>query len=87
MDAALCDNEGKTALHYTSQNVDTTCVDLLLSYDKTILNKTNYMLRSAIHFAIMNNNQVVVRSLLDHGASINILDSEGYTLIHYAAGK
>lgn len=85
VDAALCDNEGKTALHYTSQNVDTTCVDLLLSYDKTILNKTNYMLRSAIHFAIMNNNQVVVRSLLDHGASINILDSERYTLIHYAA--
>lgn len=37
--------------------------------------------------AVIANNQIVVRALLDHNANVEVVDNEGHTLVHYAAGR
>ncbi|XP_065655150.1 serine/threonine-protein phosphatase 6 regulatory ankyrin repeat subunit B isoform X7 [Hydra vulgaris] len=84
VDAMICCNVGKTALHLTCFNSDKQCVDLLLKYEKKLLNKCDFNHCYPIHSAIIFNNQVIVRALLDHGANASVLDNEKHTLIHYA---
>jgi len=82
----MVDLEGNTALHLTTRNTSQEITELLVQQDRSLLNVCNKAQRHAINNAVLANNQIVVRALLDHGADAQVRDKEGHTLIHYAAG-
>ena len=82
----MVDNDGNTALHFINQNTTKEIVDMLVFYDASLLNIPNKMKRFPINNAVLSSNQEMVRALLEHGADFNVIDNEGHTLIHYAAG-
>jgi len=84
VDLSVVDVDGKNPLHFTDKNDNSNCVDLLLNYDPTLLNKPSKAEKYPIHGAIMANNPVVVRAMLERGMDTQLIDDEGHTLIHYA---
>lgn len=79
--------EGNTALHFTSRNTSAELSNLLLKHDVQLLSIYNKYHRYPINNAVSANNRIVVRALLDHGADTSVVDGEGHTLVHYAAGR
>ena len=83
----MVDNNGNTALHFINRSTTKEIVDMLILRDASLLNIPNKMKRYPITNAVLSSNQEIVRALLEHGADFNVLDNEGHTLIHYAAGN
>ena len=83
----MVDCEGNTALHHASRNTSHTIVDMLVRHNASLLQIANKVRRFPLTNAVVANNQVIVRALLDHGASADVRDGEGHSLIHYAAGR
>ncbi|XP_066916206.1 inversin-A-like [Clytia hemisphaerica] len=81
----MVDNEGNTALHHANRNTSHTIVNMLVPHSPTLLQIANKAQRFPLTNAVVANNQVIVRALLDHGASADVRDGEGHSLIHYAA--
>lgn len=46
---------------------------------------TESMMRTALHLAVLNNNQVLIRLLLSFGANPNAVDIDFCTPVHYAS--
>lgn len=74
-------------MHFTSRNLSAEIVDILLKHSRELLNICNKYHRFPINNAVSANNRIVVRALLDHGSATDVVDGEGHTLLHYAAGK
>ncbi|CAF1081414.1 unnamed protein product [Adineta steineri] len=80
------DEQGRSALHYCSENTDINCACLLLKDDaiKTnILNLRDNEGCSALHLACMNGNETMVKFLCEQGANVELVDNESHSLIHW----
>ena len=82
----MLDKSGKTALHYCSENTETTIARHLLSLDRTILDVQDENGHSALHLAVIVANVVIVMYLLQQGSDVYVEDNEKHTVSHWAAG-
>ena len=84
------DGQGRSALHYCSENKDTSCARLLLENDEIksrILDLQDHEGCSALHLACMNGNESMVEFLCERGANVKLVDNESHSLIHWITGK
>lgn len=81
---AAPDGEGKTALHWTSQNGTRDCADLVLAADPTVVNAKDNAQRTALHMAIGEQNLEVMRGILAApGCDPSLGDEAGRTPLHW----
>ena len=59
-------------------------VEWLLKNNKVSVNIATRTLRTPLHLAAFKLNYKIVKLLLDHGASVNKIDSRGFNPLHYA---
>lgn len=83
---AVRDSGGKTALHYCVENTNTEPVELLISYDRTLIDVRDDLGHSALHLAAVAGNEHVVKCLLQNGADINTRDKDEHSIVHWATG-
>ncbi|XP_076305815.1 uncharacterized protein LOC143222756 [Tachypleus tridentatus] len=81
---ATRDRNGKTALHYCTENRDLTCADLILKSEPSLLNEQDEEGYTALHLAVINGNELMTKYLIHKGADVNIVDSEMHSCIHWA---
>ncbi|MBN1517412.1 ankyrin repeat domain-containing protein [Candidatus Sumerlaeota bacterium] len=67
--------------------VDATPVFPVEPIDRKAVNKRSLRGRTALHFACLGGNPLVVKALLDAGAKVNVKDAEGLTPLHIAASQ
>ncbi|CAF3920329.1 unnamed protein product [Rotaria magnacalcarata] len=80
--------QGRTVLHYCSDNKTIHCARLLLNDElikEKILDLQDKEGCSALHLACMNGNQVMVKYLCEQGANVNLLDHESRSVMHWIA--
>ncbi|CAF1385548.1 unnamed protein product [Adineta ricciae] len=85
-DILQVDGQGRSALHYCSENKDTSCARLLLENDEVksrILDLQDHEGCSALHLACMNGNESMVEFLCERGANVKLVDNESHSLIHW----
>ena len=87
VDLHLQDSNGRTALHYCSDNSSVQPADLLLAADQTLLSAADRDGYTALHLAVMIGNALMVRFLLQRNAPITAVDSEGHGIVHWAIGQ
>lgn len=82
----LTDNEGNTCLHFASESKSLKCLKLL---EKTRVNCLNSHQQTPLHFAFKtsSNSATTVAFLLEKGADPTMIDADGRTCLHLAAGK
>ena len=87
---------GETALHLASREGHIGVVDVLLSEvngqaadvdqpSVSSINKGVGMAETALHYAAKNGQTTVARALLDAGAFVDSITTQGWTPLHYAA--
>ena len=75
---------GQTVLHHVSAfGRDITSLDLLLRYGANIEATSRYG-HTPLHSAVMEDNHLMVSSLLERGANLNARDLDGLTCLHHA---
>ncbi|KJV77018.1 ankyrin repeat domain-containing protein [Orientia tsutsugamushi] len=97
-DATLQDNNRNTPLHLAAQGYNLKITEILLSYNKTIVDVQNNMDRTPLHLALTRlvssqpvssllstESLKVAQALLTHCANVNLQDENGNTALHYAA--
>lgn len=84
VDINKLDNERKSVLHCTSGHLDSSCVDIILSSFSDLLDLRDNNQLTALHMAVKEKNAIIVKSLLDAGADMNVVDTDKHNLIHYA---
>ena len=62
-------------------------MELLCRYDPNIINAVDSQGHTPAHDAVSSSNVLVLRTLLEEGADLNVKDHEGHSLVHWAAGK
>lgn len=81
---AAKDDQGRTAIHYATQDGRKDTMRLLLERRADILAKDKTG-RTALHYAANNGDQEVIQLLLESGAEISAKDNKGQTALHLAA--
>lgn len=82
------DSIGRTPFHYAATGGKSTLLILMAAQDPEIVHVTDDHGRTALHYAIFNQNakQVsIVRTLLELKSDINAVDEEGKTALHHAS--
>ena len=78
------DDDGKTALHWTSTNETRECADLILGSDPNVVNTQDGTGRTALHAAIGDQNLPVMRAILAAaGNDPSLADDSGRTPLHW----
>lgn len=76
-------NDGNTAfMHAAERNTDIETINLLIPLVKDI-NQVNKKGVSALALAVGKNTPAVVKSLIDKGADVRVVDGDGYTLTYF----
>ncbi|KAF2367865.1 Ankyrin repeat-containing domain [Trinorchestia longiramus] len=78
------DRNGKTALHYCTDNPTLACIDQVVAADPSLLSAQEEDGHTPLHLATIAGNRVVAKYLLTRGADVNALDDEKHTAIHWA---
>jgi len=78
------DDQGRTALHYATQDGRKDTVQLLLERGADIVAK-DITGRAAIHYAAVNGDEEVIQLLLEKDADISAKDDKGQTALHLAS--
>jgi len=82
----LCPNsDGLTPLFELVMNSTDPNIISWLKDNHVELNITTSTGASLLHFAAFNDNETILKKLLEEGADINVTDIEGSTILHYAA--
>ena len=83
---ATVDSDGNTALHYAAslENNQAELVNMLLKHGASIEARNNVGV-TPLHAAIGHYNEPAAVALLEGGASLATVDSDGNTALHYAA--
>ena len=81
------DMNGRTALHHCVENADTSCAELLLKTDPSLLSTTDGEGLTPLHMAVIAGNVPLIRLLLKRGASLQCRDQEEHTVAHWATGE
>jgi ankyrin repeat protein len=84
--AHVWSGDGFTALHFAAFFGQESCARVLLEYhaDAGAIAK-NAMQVTPLHSAAAGRNLTIVRALLEHGASVNARQQQGWTALHEAA--
>ena len=80
------DTFGQTALMFASASNHIELVKLLLQEWGADVNATNYDGETALYWASINGNTVIVAMLLENGANVNAQDHVGETALSWANG-
>ncbi|KAK3597127.1 hypothetical protein CHS0354_038046 [Potamilus streckersoni] len=86
-DVTVKDEEGKTALHYCADNLETQCAEMLLEADTTLLNIQDEQMYTPMHMAVLAGNENLLKLLIERGADIHCLDENYHTLVHLATAS
>uniref|UniRef100_A0A8B9HD51 Ankyrin repeat domain 44 n=1 Tax=Astyanax mexicanus TaxID=7994 RepID=A0A8B9HD51_ASTMX len=80
-DLSLTDQKGNTALHLACSKGKEDCALLILEKlpDTTIVKATNSALQTPLHLAVHSGLKQTVKELLSRGASVQVLDENGFT--------
>lgn len=86
IDFTAVDIEGKTALHWTASNTDSSCIQALLNVYPPLLNKKDINGYTALHLTANNGSTYLVRTLLEtDGTDIDARDNLERTALHLAS--
>nr|XP_034325555.1 titin homolog isoform X16 [Crassostrea gigas] len=80
------DDNGRTALHYCADNLETQCAEMLLAKDPSLLEVKDSQGFTPLHMSVISGNVPLLKLLLAKGADIRSLDSELHTPTHWATG-
>ena len=76
---------GRTVLQEACINGHFRIVKMILSLPSINVNRQSFLGKdSALHYAVLVSNRIIVFSLLDHGADPNLMNKCGGTPLHYA---
>uniref|UniRef100_A0A8W8HUJ0 Uncharacterized protein n=1 Tax=Magallana gigas TaxID=29159 RepID=A0A8W8HUJ0_MAGGI len=78
------DDNGRTALHYCADNLETQCAEMLLAKDPSLLEVKDSQGFTPLHMSVISGNVPLLKLLLAKGADIRSLDSELHTPTHWA---
>ncbi len=89
---AVCDPEGRTALHLAAKWGHANVVRLLLKYNlpvdiSIVSTKSREDGWTALHCAVSDGHYEVVTALLSYQASVQVADGNGNTALHLAASQ
>lgn len=84
VDCNIKDKYFNTPLHYAARGNNTEVINILLECTElNILDGGNSNKETALMFAVMNDNQSVVKKLLRRGADATVVNNFGFSAIHY----
>lgn len=84
-DMSLVDSKGRTCLHCATQSDYHACIDFLLSTGcKFLIDERDDQGYSCLHIAVKGNKFESVRTLLEHGASIDAITVDGKSTFNLA---
>ncbi|CAF1170162.1 unnamed protein product, partial [Didymodactylos carnosus] len=78
---------GKTSLHLACANQMENVATMLINKMSTNINVVDHKQRTPLHECAENNNGLLAKCLILHGADENVKDSRGNTLLHLACEK
>ncbi|XP_048733464.1 titin homolog isoform X3 [Ostrea edulis] len=78
------DDNGRTALHYCADNLETQCAEMLLAKDSSLLEVKDSQGFTPLHMSVISGNAPLLKLLLKKGADIRSLDNELHTPTHWA---
>ena len=88
IDLTEADDKGITPLMYAIQKRNSSeVIDLLISNNVNHLDDQDNEGRTALFYAIDNNDLGTIKLLIQHGTSLNIKDNEGYVPLYYSVFK
>ena len=79
------DIDGATTIHIASANGNNEVINILLNEDNTLINEADSMKDTPLHWASIKNQTDTVSLLLANGADTKLANSDGNTVLHYAA--
>ncbi|KAF2122814.1 ankyrin repeat-containing domain protein [Lophiotrema nucula] len=79
------DYKGRTALHFATRMNQFEHTQLLLLYNANVDSPDSALGRTPLLMAIYWNHHRIIKLLIDAGASIDVVDTNGMTILHYAA--
>ncbi|KAK2559776.1 Transient receptor potential cation channel subfamily A member 1 [Acropora cervicornis] len=81
------DQDGMLPIHKAAQSNHVEVISYLLRQDVDQINTTDYEGRTPVMLAAQFNCYDTVKVLLEHGANVDLRDSENKTVLHYAIGS
>ncbi|KAL2674215.1 hypothetical protein Neosp_012665 [[Neocosmospora] mangrovei] len=78
------DDVGFAPLHWAVWKEDIAAFQTLITASANVNQQTSHKRETPLHFACVNHNVDMVRTLVDSGASISSVDSDKWTPLHYA---
>ena len=86
LEVNIGDDEGRTPLHYAADRGQLESVRTLLKLGgRKSMTKVAGIYRTPLHQAVGKGHKDIVSLLLNEGCPINVLDSKGRSVLHYAA--
>lgn len=79
------DIDGATTIHIASANGNNEVINILLNKDNTLINEADSMKDTPLHWASIKNQTDTILLLLANGADTKLTNSDGNTVLHYAA--
>lgn len=79
------DIDGATTIHIASANGNNEVINILLNKDNTLINESDSMKDTPLHWASIKNQTDTISLLLANGADTKLTNSDGNTVLHYAA--
>lgn len=79
------DIDGAATIHIASANGNNEVINILLNKDNTLINEADSMKDTPLHWASIKNQTDTISLLLANGADTKLANSDGNTVLHYAA--
>ena len=79
------DIDGATTIHIASANGNNEVINILINKDNTLINEADSMKDTPLHWASIKNQTDTISLLLANGADTKLTNSDGNTVLHYAA--
>mgnify|MGYP004507483455 FL=1 len=79
------DIDGAATIHIASANGNNEVINILLNKDNTLINEADSMKDTPLHWASIKNQTDTISLLLANGADTKLTNSDGNTVLHYAA--
>ncbi|XP_058971642.1 transient receptor potential cation channel subfamily A member 1 isoform X2 [Pocillopora verrucosa] len=81
------DQDGMLPIHKAAQSNHSEVISYLLKQDMDQINATDHERRTPVMLAAQCNCFETAKVLLEHGANVDVRDSENKTVLHYAIGS